>query len=778
MSGGSLRPETVNNMMRIPFLLLGLTLVASRRDAHADDWPQWRGPHRDAVSAETKLMSSWETEPRLAWRASGLGEGYASVVTSRGMVFTIGKHGNDVFLFALDSDNGRQKWARQIGTTARIPISTPTVDQDRVYALDPDGELVCLQTSSGDIVWQRSYLEDFGGQMQSGRGYGESPLIDGDRLICTPGGPEAMIAALDKRTGVVQWTAAVPELGAQGADGAGFSSIVISQAAGVRQYVQLVGRGLIGIEAGNGHFLWGYNSVANLTANIPTPLVYDDYVFAANGYHAGCALLRLVANDEGGVTAQEVYALGGGRFQNHHGGIVRIGDHVFGGHGSNNGLPTCVHLETGEIRWKRRGPGIGSAGVVYADGHLYFRYQNGLVALIEANPAGYRLQGSFRIPVAGGDSWAHPVVSHGRLFLREKDHLFVYDVRKIAAASPSAPTETRLAGDEIDGLRKLAVSMDVLGQTTTLQSADVGRLHRYLHDSADENTSILRVTLTNKHLSASGSIKDAVLEQLHRVDRPMVLNLAGTRLDDAGLEQASEFRQLIGLNLELCQEITDAGLQELRRADQLRALWLTGTQITDEGVEALAPIPTLVALDLEICDGVTDTSCAALGSMKQLKALVLKKTGFESERITDIGLGQLSQLTNLELLDLYGNLVTDAGAEHLGQLASLRELDLSLVAITDAGLPHLTRLGRLQHLSLLSSVGMGGSSVTDAGAETLRALTSLRSLDLTGSRVTDDGIRSLAGLTQLERLKLVNSDITPDGLSQINDALPNCVVTP
>ncbi|MBI1918746.1 MAG: PQQ-like beta-propeller repeat protein, partial [Planctomycetes bacterium] len=268
--------------------------VTGERRAGADDWPQWRGPQRNAVSAETGLLRSWpEGGPKVAWKASALGSGYASVVVRRGLLFTIGRQDRDVVVTALAAATGKRLWARKIGTTSRIPCSTPTVDDDRLYALSPEGELVCLKAASGAIVWQRSFVKDFGGRMMSGRGYGESPLIDADKLICTPGGPDAALVALDKRTGEVLWKAKTPDLGASGKDGAGFASVVVTKAAGIRQYVQLMGRGLIGVEARDGRFLWGYNAIANDTANIPTPVVREDLVFAANGYNAGSVLLRL-----------------------------------------------------------------------------------------------------------------------------------------------------------------------------------------------------------------------------------------------------------------------------------------------------------------------------------------------------------------------------------------------------------------------------------------------------------------------------------------------------
>jgi outer membrane protein assembly factor BamB len=170
--------------------------------------------------------------------------------------------------------------------------------------------------------------------------------------------------------------------------------------------------------------------VANGTASIPTPIVYGDYVFCSSGYQTGSALLKLSRTGDK-VKAEEVYFLNHNQLQNHHGGLVLVGDYIYGGHGHNNGFPICVELKTGKIVWggNQRGPGQESAAVTSADGQLYFRYQDGLMALIQASPGGYKLNGEFKIPQVSGPSWSHPVVAGGKLYLREQDNLFVYDVR-------------------------------------------------------------------------------------------------------------------------------------------------------------------------------------------------------------------------------------------------------------------------------------------------------------------------------------------------------------
>jgi outer membrane protein assembly factor BamB len=236
--------------------------------------------------------------------------------------------------------------------------------------------------------------------------------------------------ALDKKTGRELWRSKIESLGSNGDDGAAYSSIVVSHGGGVKQYVQLMGRGVVGVDAETGEFLWGYNRVANGTANIPTPLVDGDYVFCSSGYGTGAALLKLVANGDG-VDAQEVYFLDGKTFQNHHGGMIMLGDYVFAGHGHNRGAPVCLEWRTGKTVWRHnRGPGTGSAAVAFADGNLYFRFQNGLMALIAANPDEYQELGTFQIPDVEQPSWSHPVIAGGKLYLREQDALYCHDVKQ------------------------------------------------------------------------------------------------------------------------------------------------------------------------------------------------------------------------------------------------------------------------------------------------------------------------------------------------------------
>jgi outer membrane protein assembly factor BamB len=293
------------------------------------------------------------------------------------------------------------------------------VDGELTYALGSDGDLACVETASGKERWRKSLRADFGGK-PGAWAYAESPLIDGDVLVCTPGGAEATLVALNKKTGAVIWKSAVP-----GGDEAGYASVVIVEAGGVKQYVQFLQNGLVGVDAKTGKFLWRYGKTAEGSpANIPTPVAHDGLVYSGSG-RAGGGLVRLKA-DRGAVTAEEVY------FEKNLptaiGGAVLLGGNLYGTNGK--GL-MCVEFATGKVRWQDRCVGAGS--VCCADGRLYVHGENGEAALVEATPEAYREKGRFTPPgqPERGQSraWAYPVVANGRLYLRDLGVLWCYDVK-------------------------------------------------------------------------------------------------------------------------------------------------------------------------------------------------------------------------------------------------------------------------------------------------------------------------------------------------------------
>lgn len=417
-----------------------VVLCLCAAEARAADWPQWRGQDRDGKSPETGLLQSWPEEgPPLAWRAEGLGGGFSSVAVAGDRIYTLGDLGDAQYAIALERDGGAIVWKTEIGPAWEDkylgPRSTPTVDGNRVYVLGTEGDLFCLDAATGKKIWSRNLPKEFGGTMMKAQGtyewkFSESPLIDGNRIIVTPGAKDAALVALKKASGKEIWRTTVPDLGERGTDGAGYSSVIVSEAGGIRQYVQFLGRGVIGVEAKTGRFLWGYNPVANDVANIPTPLIDGNFVFASSGYGTGSALVELTPTTDG-LAAEEVYFLAPETMQNHHGGLILHDGYVYSGTGHNKGFPLSVKLADGTVAWgKIRNEGQGSAAVSYADGRLYFRYQNGLMVLIEATPEGYHEYGSFMIPDVKQPSWAHPVIAGGKLYLREQDSLFCYDISR------------------------------------------------------------------------------------------------------------------------------------------------------------------------------------------------------------------------------------------------------------------------------------------------------------------------------------------------------------
>ena len=399
-------------------------------DHHQEDWPQWRGVQRDGISASTGLLTEWLADgPPLLWQVRGLGRGMSSVAVATGSIFTLGQRNGKVWLISRIAEDGSEQWSTELGNGGQ-PNGTPTVDGNHIFAITREGRVVCADLATGGVVWTRDFVADFGSSVPTW-GYSESPLVEQDRVICTPGSSDALIVALDRRTGLTIWKCPIPDqMRNKGHSGAGYSSPVISHAAGVHQYVQMFGGGVIGVAAADGTSLWGYSGIANSTAVIPTPIIHDDFVFVSSGYGTGAALLNITWTNFG-LSPDEVYFHRGRKVQNHHGGMILVDGHVYIGHGHNQGHPLCLELITGAVKWgPERGPGSDSAAVVFADGHLYFRYENARMALVEASPSGYHLKSDFEIPSRLGQSWPHPTIARKRLYLRDQDVLLCYDLAK------------------------------------------------------------------------------------------------------------------------------------------------------------------------------------------------------------------------------------------------------------------------------------------------------------------------------------------------------------
>ncbi len=295
------------------------------------------------------------------------------------------------------------------------PRGTPTIDGKRLYIEGGAGDVACLDIETGKTIWHVSLTKDLGGGVP-GWGYSESPLIEGDLVIVTPGGKQGTLAALDKNTGQVVWRSTDETQGAH------YSSPIVANIQGVRQIIQFANRSLFAVDAKTGKSLWSYTSANNGTANCSTPIVADRFVFAASAYGTGGGLAEIGATAEGKLRANQVYFEK--KMQNHHGGMVLVGKHLYG---FGSGGLICMEYLTGNIAWTKNSVSKGS--LVYADGMLYCLGEGHQVALVEANPAEYVEHGKFKIDrLLNRPSWAHPVVANGKFYIRNQHKLTAYDV--------------------------------------------------------------------------------------------------------------------------------------------------------------------------------------------------------------------------------------------------------------------------------------------------------------------------------------------------------------
>lgn len=419
---GYFRPRSPRPVGLRAFALL-LVLAAP---AVAADWPQWRGPDRTGVSKETGLMKAWpEAGPKLRWKITDLGTGYSSPVVVKGVVYIQTTRGGDEFVVALDEKTGKETWATKIGKVGanrgpNYPGSraTVTVDGDFLYCLASDGELNCV-TTDGSVKWHKNLKTDFDGEVGNWA-YTESVLIDGDKLICTPGGSKATLAALKKTDGSVIWKSEVP-----GGDIADYASIMSVTGGGKKQYVQYMRKALVGVDAETGKYLWRYTKTQDQGASILTPVVSDGRVFVA-GSRTGGALVKLEA-DGAGVKPTEVF------FEKAYGpssgGAILVDGHLyFTAGGRRDSKLYCVEFATGKEKWTAEC--VGSASLCAADGNLYVRGWEGELALVELNSEKYVEKGRFKQPEKSKTTgWPHPIVANGGFYVRDMDALLCFDVK-------------------------------------------------------------------------------------------------------------------------------------------------------------------------------------------------------------------------------------------------------------------------------------------------------------------------------------------------------------
>jgi outer membrane protein assembly factor BamB len=398
-------------------------------------WPQFRGADRSNIAKDTGLLKEWPKDgPPLLWKVNNLGTGNAPVSVAEGRVYTLAHRDGKEFVVALDRGTGKELWttllgpAREEGVMQFLFQRQPVIDGERLYAFSRGAELFCMDVDAGQVRWQKDYRKDFQGR-SSNFGWNDNPLVDGDRLLCTPGGKDAGIVALNKLTGEVIWKAVIPD-----GDAPAHSPIVVAEIGGIRQYVQLLARGLVSIAAKDGKFLWRYNRVSNGTANVAAAIVRGDHIFVTSGYGTGSALLKIIPGEEG-FKVDEVYFTK--NMLNLNGAIVLLGDHIYGSYTGFSGQLMCLEWKTGNVAWKTKDY---CGGIIATEGHLYCRHQNGMIVLVEATPHEYREKSRFMQPDRSQiPAWSFHVLAGGKLYIRDQNVLLCYDVRADRPAAPKAP---------------------------------------------------------------------------------------------------------------------------------------------------------------------------------------------------------------------------------------------------------------------------------------------------------------------------------------------------
>ena len=398
------------------------------------DWPQWRGPERNGNSHETGLLKQWPAAgPKLLWQVNDIGDGYSTPVVVGSRIYVMSNRGmENEFVQALSTKDGKVIWTTRVGNVG-LPNqeppyakarSTPTVDGNFIYALGSDGDIACLELKTGKLRWTKNIRTEFEGKPGTWA-YAESPLVDGDVVVVTPGGAQATMVALNKKTGALIWKSAIP-----GGDAAGYASAIVVQAAGRKQYVNLLRKGIVGVDAKTGQFLWRNSEASKGPAQYFTPIAHGEFVYGG-ALGVGGTMVRLKPEGNG-VAAEQVYFIRG--LPNGIGGAVVVGDHIYGTEAGQKLV--SAEFATGKVKWQAET--ISWSSIAAADGMLYLHGINGDLALVEATPEGYREKGRFTPPAQPQKkkvgqfpeaSFTYPVIANGTLYIRDLGTLWAWDIK-------------------------------------------------------------------------------------------------------------------------------------------------------------------------------------------------------------------------------------------------------------------------------------------------------------------------------------------------------------
>ena len=401
-----------------------LTCVLTSFAVAQEDWPRWRGADLSDHSPDKGLLKKWPKDgPKQVWLYKDAGIGYSGPAISNGKFITMGERDGAIHVIAIDTKNGKEIWNTKFAKGFKNnwgngPRGTPTIDGDKVYALAPKGELICLNIKNGSKVWNADLVKNFGGKAPYW-GFSESVLVHGNNVVVTPGGAKGAIVALNKITGKQIWQSKEIK------DGAQYSSIIPIKHNGDDQYVQLFMKSLVGVSASDGSLLWKTDWNGR-TAVIPTPIYKNGNIYISSGYNVGCKLINLSQDNK----VSEVY--NNDTIINHHGGVILIGEHLYGH--SDRGGWKCQNFETGEEIWRSKE--LGKGAIHYADGMLYcLGESDGTVTLVKANTKGWEETGRFKLSPQtklrkpSGKIWTHPVVIGGNLYLRDQEIVYCYKVK-------------------------------------------------------------------------------------------------------------------------------------------------------------------------------------------------------------------------------------------------------------------------------------------------------------------------------------------------------------
>jgi len=407
------------------FLLVGVSFSGVAPAADAPFWPRFQGLNGNGISSDTGLLKQWpEQGPKLLWTAQGIGSGYSGVTIADGLIYTTGNIDDKTIITALDLD-GKPQWQAENGkawtASKEGTRGTPTIDGDRVYDENPHGDVICLSAKTGEKIWSVNILEAFGSSNITWA-LAESLLIDGNHVICLPGGPQASVVALDKMTGQPVWKAASAE-----GDKAGYATATLVECEGLRIILTMTEKALIGVDADGGELLFRFEHRTRYNVNATKPIYHDGHVFISSGYGTTGSTLVKLSVDGKKVTVEQVW--NSRELDNHHGGVILLDGFLYGAaHNFNNGKWICLDWKTGEMQYAERGVGKGS--LTCAEGMLYTLSESRDVGLVKATLEGHQIISQFETPEGPeGPTWAHPVVCGGRLYIRHGDSLYAYDVR-------------------------------------------------------------------------------------------------------------------------------------------------------------------------------------------------------------------------------------------------------------------------------------------------------------------------------------------------------------